>query len=89
MLLIAPAAHQRIRAPISGMARRNARHLRITVWLTIAGTLAMATAITASVFLVSRVVFSSTAAAVAIAVVIGGTAWAWFYVPIVTFNRLD
>lgn len=87
VLLIAPAAHQRIRAPISGVSRRSARHLRITVWLTIAGTLSMAAALTAAVFLVSRIVFSSTVAGVASAFVVAITAWAWFYVPIVTFDE--
>lgn len=89
VLLIAPAAHQRIRAPISGVSRRNAHHLRVTVWVTIAGTLSMATALTAAVFLVSRIVFSSTVAGFASATVVAITAWAWFYVPLVTFDERD
>ena len=38
VLLIAPSAHQRLRAPITGVERRSTTHLRITIVLTIVGT---------------------------------------------------
>ena len=88
-LLIAPAAHHRIRAPMSGVRRRSERHLRITVWVTIVGTIAFAVALAAGVFLVSRIVFTSTVAGVAGGVVVLTTIVTWFYLPLVTFQRLD
>ena len=88
-LLIAPAAHHRIRAPLSGVRRRSPEHLRITVWVTILGTVAFAVALAAGVFLVSRIVFSSTVASIAAGAVIGVMVATWFYLPLVTFERLD
>ena len=57
ILLIAPSAHQRIRAPISGVKRRSARHLQITVRITIIGTVVFAVALVAAVYLVSSLVY--------------------------------
>ena len=88
-LLIAPAAHQRLRAPLSGVRRRSEQHLRITVWVTILGTIAFAVALAAGVFLVSRIVFTSTVASIAAGAVIGTMVATWFYLPLVTFERLD
>ena len=42
VLLIAPSAHQRLRAPVNGVERRSERHLQIAVSLTIAGTIIFA-----------------------------------------------
>lgn len=88
-LLIAPSAHQRMRAPQSGVRRRSATHLRVTVWVTIWGTVAFAVALSAAVFLVSRLVLSSTAAAVAAGAVTAVLAWTWFWMPLVTFRRVE
>jgi hypothetical protein len=88
-LLIAPAVHHRLRAPLSGARRRSTRHLRITVWVTILGTVAFAVALATGVVLVSRIVFSSTVASVAAGAVIGALVITWFYLPLVTFERLD
>ncbi len=85
ILLIAPSAHQRIRAMISGVKRRSARHLRITVRITIVGTVVFAVALAASVYLVSSLVLTGTAALVATIVVTATLGWSWFYVPLVTF----
>ncbi len=87
-LLLAPAAHQRMRAPMSGVKRRSQRHLMITVWVTILGTVAFAVALSAAVFLVSRIVFTSTVAGIAAGGVVAIVLWAWFYLPLVTFERI-
>lgn len=87
-LLIAPSAHQRIRAPATGVRRHSARHLAFAVWMTIAGTVAFAIALSAAVFLVTVLVLDSALAGVAAAVIAGLVAWAWFYVPLVTFKRM-
>lgn len=89
ILLIAPSAHQRLRAPKSGVTRRSERHLQATVYLTIVGTLAFAFALAAAVYLVTSIVLESVAAAVGAGAVALLVAWAWFYVPLVTFERMD
>ncbi len=87
ILLIAPSAHQRLRAPQTGVARRSPTHLRFTVTLTNIGTVTFAVALSASVFLVSTLVFDDLTGSAAAAVVSLLAAWAWFYVPLVSFNR--
>ena len=89
VLLVAPSAHQRMRAPRSGIQRRSEAHLRITVWVTILGTIVLAVALAASVFLVSEVVFTSLTAAVAGGVTTFFMAMTWFYLPLVTFERIE
>jgi hypothetical protein len=87
ILLIAPSAHQRLRAPITGVERRSITHLRLTVILTILGTVVFAIALAAAVLLISTLILSSAAAVavtVAMTVVIG---WSWFYIPLVTFQK--
>jgi hypothetical protein len=87
VLLIAPSAHQRLRAPITGVQRRSITHLRLTVILTILGTVVFAIALVAAVLLISTLILNSAAAVavtVAMAVVIG---WSWFYIPLVTFQK--
>jgi hypothetical protein len=87
VLLIAPSAHQRLRAPITGVRRRSERDLTITIYLTIAGTIIFAVALAAAVFLISTLVLTDSAAigaTIAVTAVIG---WSWFFVPLVTFRR--
>jgi hypothetical protein len=88
ILLIAPSAHQRIRAPISGVKRRSARHLHITVRITIVGTIVFAVALVAAVYLVSSLVIDNgvgvVLATIAVTALLG---WSWFYVPLVTFSN--
>lgn len=87
VFLIAPSAHQRLRAPRTGVTRHSRRHLRFTVQLTIVGTIVFSVALAAAVYLVSSLVFASAPAAIAsagIGLLIG---WAWFYVPLVTFRN--
>ncbi|HLF44695.1 MAG TPA: DUF6328 family protein [Acidimicrobiia bacterium] len=87
ILLIAPSAHQRIRAPISGVKRRSARHLQITVRITIVGTIIFAVALAAAVYLVSSLVLSEIAAVLATIAVTALLGWSWFFVPLVTFAK--
>jgi Family of unknown function (DUF6328) len=86
ILLIAPSAHQRIRAPFSGVKRHSARHLQITVRIGIAGTVVFAVALIAAVYLVSSILLEGPAVASATILVALTIGWAWFYVPLVTFN---
>ena len=87
ILLIAPSAHQRLRAPKSGVRRHSPAHLHFTVRMTIAGTLFLSVALGAVVYLASSLVFASVAALAAAAIVTALIAWAWFYVPLVHFDR--
>lgn len=87
VLLIAPSVHQRIRAPKTGLPRRSESHLRLAIWVTIAGTVAMAVAIVATVFLVATLVFDDTIAAIATACLAAVLVWAWVYLPVITFSR--
>ena len=59
------------------------------MWVTIIGTVAFAVALAAGVFLVSRIVFSSAVASIAGGVVVATMVVTWFYLPLVTFQRLD
>jgi hypothetical protein len=87
ILLIAPSAHQRIRAQISGVKRRSAAHLHMTVRITIVGTIIFAVALVAAVFLVSSLVIDDTIGVVLATVAVAGLlGWSWFYVPLVTFS---
>jgi len=88
VLLIAPSAHQRLRAPITGVERRSRRHLRIAVRLTIAGTVAFSLALAAAVFLISSLTLSDSVAVAATLATAAVIAWSWFYIPLVTFERL-
>lgn len=87
VLLVAPSAHQRVRAPISGIPRHSQSDVTAAAWLAIAGTVSFAISIAAAVFLVSTLVFQDVAAAVVTAIVAGITAWSWFYMPLVSFSE--
>lgn len=87
VLLIAPSAHQRLRAPVNGVERRSERHLQIAVSLTIAGTIIFAIALSAAVFLISTLTLTDSLAVAATMAVAGIMAWSWFYIPLVTFRR--
>ena len=88
VLLIAPSVHQRVRAPSSGLIRHSKRHLVWATWVAIVGSIVMAVAVLATVFLVSSLVFSTFAAAIASTLVATVLSWAWFFLPLVTFPRL-
>ena len=86
VILIAPSAHQRLRAPVSGVRRHSPDHLRRTVKMTIVGTVIFAASLAAAVFLVSSIVLSSPLAALGTALIAALIAWAWFWVPLVSFR---
>lgn len=87
VILIAPSAHQRLRAPVSGVRRQSPDHLRRTVNMTIVGTTVFAASLAAAVFLVSSIVLSSALAALGTSLIALLIAWAWFWVPLVGFRR--
>lgn len=87
ILLIAPSAHQRIRAPRTGVSRKSQTHLRFTVKMTIIGTVIFAISLAAAVYLVSSIVLQNPAAAAGTAAVALLVAWAWFWVPMVQFRN--
>jgi hypothetical protein len=89
ILLIAPSAHQRLRAPMSGVRRQSPAHLRFTINMTIVGTAVFAMSLCAAVYLVSSIVLKVPAAALGTAVVTLLIFWSWFWVPIVSFRRTD
>lgn len=89
ILVVAPSAHQRVRAPISGIPRRSPHDVAVAAWLSIAGTVAFAVSIAASTYLVSTLVFHDVAAGVVTAIIAGVTAWSWFYIPLVSFSKDD
>jgi hypothetical protein len=59
------------------------------VRLTIIGTVTFAVALGASVFLVSTLVFDDVTGSIAASAVTLLAAWAWFYLPLVTFRNDD
>ena len=87
VLLIAPSVHQRVRAPVSGVKRTSRSHVLAAARLSIAGTLGFLVAISAVVYLVSSIVYRQPFAIVATVVVTSVAGWAWFYLPIVRFER--
>lgn len=89
VLLIAPSVHQRIRAPISGIQRRTLSHVMFATKLAIAGTVFFLISISAVVYLVSSLVFTNFAAAVASVIITAVSVWAWVYVPLFRFDSSD
>lgn len=87
ILLISPSVHQRIRAPISGIRRRSMSHVMVATRLAIAGTVLFLIAIASVVYLVSSLVFDTVLASAATGVTALVAGWAWFYLPLVSFNR--
>jgi hypothetical protein len=87
VLLIAHSAHQRLRAPITGLERRSERHVGVAVNLTIAGTIMFSIALAAAVFLISSLTLSDSLAVAATLAVAAITAWSWFYLPLITFRH--
>ena len=89
VLLIAPSVHQRMRAPISGIQRRTLSHVMFATKLAIVGTIFFLISISAVVYLVSSLVFTNLAAAVATAIITAISTWAWVYVPLIKFDSSD
>lgn len=89
VLLISPSVHQRVRAPISGIKRKSWGHVLYATKLAIVGTVFFLVAISAVVFLVSSLVITDPFAIAATVVITTIAAWAWFFVPLVTFRRAE
>lgn len=87
VLLIAPSVHQRLRAPSSGLRRSSKGHLIVATWVTILGTIAMGVAWTATVYLVSSIVHEGSVGFVVPAFFVAMLSWAWFYLPLIAFQR--
>lgn len=87
ILLIAPSVHQRVRAPFSGIKRRSWHHVMYATKLAIAGTVSFLISIAAVVYLVSSLVFTDWIAIVATVILAVLASWAWFYLPLIQFNR--
>ncbi len=86
LLLIAPAVHQRVRAPLTGIERHHMSHVRAAAYVALAGTVCLFVAVAAAVYLVVDFVF---VAPPAIGVVIGIAVlgvWSWFYLPLISFS---
>lgn len=86
VLLVAPSVHQRMRAPATGMQRHSERHLAWATWLGITGSISALIAISATVYLVSNIVFDAMVAIVAATLITALSCWAWVFLPIVTFR---
>ena len=86
VLLVAPSVHQRVRAPLTGVQRRSKKHLVWATWIGIAGSVSALVAISATVCLVSSIVFDSVVAIVAGTVITVITIWSWLYLPLFTFR---
>lgn len=87
ILLVAPSAHQRVRAPISGIPRHDEGHVLTAVRLSLAGTVAAAVAIAAVAYFVTSLVFDSAVAGIVAAGAGLLTGWAWFWLPLVRFEE--
>lgn len=86
LLLMAPSAHQRLRAD-DGVARQSPRHLLIAVRITVVGTFALLVATAAVAYLVASVVLNTATAIVLSATLTAVGGWSWFYLPLVRFER--
>lgn len=87
VLLIAPSVHQRVRGPISGIKRSTWSHVLFATKLAIGGTISFLISIAAVVYLVTSLIFNDWIAIVGTVLVAILASWAWFYVPLVKFNR--
>lgn len=88
LLLMAPSAHQRLRAD-DGVTRHSFRHLRIAVRITVVGTVALLVAIAAVAYLVSSVVLNTPTAILLSTTLTAVGGWSWFYLPLVRFEQDD
>jgi hypothetical protein len=89
VLLIAPSVHQRARVPFTGLPRRSVRHVRIGAYLGLGGSLAASVALVASAWLAMSVVYQNGVAVVFAVVIALLVAWAWFWLPLLTFRKDD
>jgi hypothetical protein len=87
ILLIAPSVHQRVRAPFTGLPRRDVQHVKVGAYLGIGGSVAGSVALVTSTWLALSVVYGN-GIAVAIGLAIAAlVAWSWFWIPLVNFHK--
>ena len=79
-LLIAPATHHRVNFRRGVVVKE--RVLKLANGMALAGTFAMALAIAAVVYVITKVLFDGSFAAVVAAVLVAGTVQLWFAVPL-------
>jgi len=87
VLLIAPSAHQRFRAPMDGIRRSTASHVRAAVWVSLVGTVFLGVAMGAAVALIGSVVDAGWGVTVGWAAVAVALAYSWVLQPLVLFRR--
>lgn len=87
VLLIAPSVHQRVRVPFTGLPRRNIRHVKLGAYLGIAGSVAAAIALVTSTWLAVTVVYGNGVAVAFGSMIALLLAWAWFWIPLITFRN--
>lgn len=86
VLLIAPSVHQRFRAPMTGIRRNDKAHVDVAVWVSLAGSVALGVAITASTALVGSAVSESWVATVMSSLVGLTVVYTWALQPLVQFR---
>jgi cobalamin synthase len=87
VLLIAPSVHQRLRVPADGVRRRHLRHVDIGAYLAIGGTVAFSISLVSSALLAVTIVYDNTVAVPVAAGIALVMAWAWYWLPLRTFER--
>jgi hypothetical protein len=83
VLLIAPSAYHRLR----WREASDEELLRVSNRLAIAGTVCLALGMTAAVFLITDLVYKSTATAIVTALTAGAFGWFWYGLPLVHRSR--
>lgn len=89
VLLLAPTAHQYLRAPSDDLRRRHPEHVMTSVHLAIAGTVTLSVTVVAAVYLAADIAFGAGWAAAGAAAIAALAAWAWFWLPLVHFAEDD
>ena len=85
LLLIAPAAHHRIE-----FRQHDKEHLvKVSTRFALAGTVALALAMTGAVLLVTDVLFKATVTAITVAAVAGAFAVLWYALPLLRLRGRD
>ncbi len=77
VLFLTPTGHHRI-----GPRRTRAQRLHVAIRTTIAGMGALAVAMVASIFVVTRFIYGASAGTAVAAVVLGGIAILWYAIPL-------
>lgn len=85
VLLIAPAVHQRVRAPFSGLDREHESHVRAAVRVAIVGTVCLGIAIVTSSALVASAVKAGWWTTGGVATIAAALFYTWFWQPLVVF----